>query len=132
MNDGLDAEELPVYALRLSPQAQQDLTEAAFRLVDLTQDQDAGERWGETLYIELGKMATLPRRFAVVGRETRLFGQEIRQMVYRRSESSIAYFIFFSIIENGEEGPTVNVIHIRHSRRKPLSRAEAQQILASQ
>ncbi len=127
-----DAEDVPSYALRLSPQAQRDIMEAAVRLASLTQDPEAGERWGEALYAELSKLATLPRRLAVAERETRLFGQQTRQMVYRQSVSSSAYLVFYSVTEVGEEGPTLNVIHIRHGSRKPLTRAEARQILTSQ
>lgn len=127
-----EAEDVPAYALRLSPQAQGDIMEVALRLASLTQNPEAGERWGESLYVELSKLATLPRRLAIVERETRLFQQQTRQMVYRQSASSSAYLVFYSITEEGEEGPNLNVIHIRHGSRKPLTRAEARQILASQ
>jgi len=127
----LDADDVPAYALRVSPQAQRDIMEAASRLASLAQDPEAGERWGDALYDELAKLATLPRRVAVAERETRLFGQQMRQMVYRQSASSAAYLVFFSLTEEGEDGPTLNVVHIRHGGRKPLTRAEARQILAS-
>ena len=53
-------------------------------------------------------------------------------MVYRRSAVSVAYLVFFSVTDEGEDGPTVSVIHIRHGSRKPMTRAETRQILASQ
>lgn len=126
------AEEVPSYAVRLSPRAQKDVEEAALRLADLTQDPDTGEQWSQGLYLEISKLATLPRRYAVIARETRLFGQEMRRLVYRLSASSVAYLVLFSVAEEGEDGPTVTILHVRHGGRKPLTRAEAQQILANQ
>ncbi len=101
-----DADDVPAHALRLSPQAQRDIGEAALRLATLAQDPEVGERWGEALYDELAKLATLPGRVDVAEKETRLFG---RQMVYRQSPSSVAYLVFFSLTEEGEDGPTLNV-----------------------
>ena len=130
MSQGTD--DVPAYALRLSPQAQRDIVEAASRLASLAQDPEAGERWGEALYDELAKLATLPGRVAVAERQMRLFGQQMRRTIYRQTATSTAYLVFFSLTEEGEDGPTLNVVHIRHGSRKPLTRAEARQILSSQ
>lgn len=128
--DEEDPDGLRVYALRLSPRAVQDIREIALTLADLSRDPVAGERWGEGLYLELSRLATLPRRFAVAERETRLFGLEMRRMVYRRSAPSVAVSVLFTVSEAGEDGPSVAVLHIRHGGRRPMTRAEARGVLA--
>ncbi len=132
MNGNVDGEDARPYAVRLSQQADQDAAEATLYLDDATPDKTLAMQWLTGLYLEIGRLATLPQRHAVAERETRLFGRETRRVVYRRSAASVAYLVFFSIVEEGEEGPTVTVLHIRHSSRKPLTRAEARQILANQ
>ena len=88
-----EAEDLPAYAVRLSVQAQQDVINAAFRLAELTQNPVLAEQWAEGLYLEVGRLATNPRGYVVAEHETRRFGRETRQMIYRRSASSVAYRI---------------------------------------
>jgi len=132
MTGDSETEDLPVYAVRLSVQAQQDVTNAAFRLAELTQNPVLAEQWAEGLYIEVGKLATNPRGYVVAEHETRRFRRETRQMVYRRSASSVAYRILFAVSKEGADGPTVTILHVRHGGRKPLTREEARQILANQ
>jgi len=132
MNGDTDAEDARTYAVRLSQQADQDAAKATLYLDAAAPDKTLALQWLTGLYLEIGRLATLPRHHAVVERETRFFGRETRRLIYRRSASSVAYLVFFTVTEEGEEGPAVTVIHIRHGGREPLTRAEARQILASQ
>lgn len=132
MNGSEDDEDGRSYAVRLSKQADQDAAEATVHLDAAAQDNTLALKWLTGLYLEIGRLATLPRFHSVAARESRLFGLETRRMVYRRSTASVAYLVFFSITEEGEDGPTVTITHIRHGSRKPLTRAEARQILANQ
>lgn len=132
MSGAAGDEGTPVYAVRFSVQAQQDVIDAAFRLAEITQEPTLAQQWAEGLYREVGRLATNPRVYAVTERETRLFGRETRQMLYRRSSSSVAYRVLFTIREAAEEGPTIIVIHVRHGGRRPPTRDEAHRLLANQ
>ncbi len=127
-----DTEDARVYAVRLSRQADQDAEEATLYLDNATSDKTLAKEWLVGLYLEIGRLATSPRRHVVLEGETRLFGRETRRVIYRRSPSSVAYLVFFSVAEVSEDGPTVTILHIRHGSRKPLTRAEALEILAGQ
>lgn len=122
----------PVYAVRLSVRARDDVTEAALWLAELNGDSVKAEAWSERLYQEIGKLATSARAYAVAARETKYFGRETRQMLYRRNAASTAYRIFFTIAEDGPDGASVTILHVRHGSRKPLTRKEAGEILASE
>ena len=122
----------PTYAIRISAQAQQDIVDAAFRLADLTEDPDAARGWAEGLYHEITRLATFPHAHPLAERETRLFGHETRQILYRRTASTAAYRVLFVASDVGDDGPTGTVIHVRHGGRRAPTRSEAQQIIANQ
>lgn len=124
--------ELPAYAVRLSAQAQQDVVDAALWLAELTEDPAAARAWAEGLYQEVARLASLPRSYPVAQRETRLFGHQTRQMLYRRTVSAVAYRVLFVVSDAGDDGPTVTVVHVRHGSRRPPTRDEARHILANQ
>ena len=121
-----------VYAVRISVQAEQDVVEAMLRLAELTQEPAAARNWKDGLYQQLATLATHPRRLPIATQETRRFGRETRQMLYRRTRDSAAYRIFFSIAEDVVDGPTVRIIHVRHASRRPLTREEARRVIGNQ
>ncbi len=119
------------YAIRISAQANRDIVEAAAWLTDLI-DQALVMQWSEGLLSEVGALSETARQSAVCERESRLFGGEIRRLIYRRTESSTAaYHIFYRVEETGQDGPVVRVLHVRHATRRPLSADEARDILAT-
>lgn len=124
--------ETPAYAVRLSVQAQQDVVDAAFRLAELTEDPSAARAWAEGLYQEVARLASLPSAYPVAAHETRLFGRPTRQMLYQRTASAVAYRVLFVVTSTGDDGPTVTVVHVRHSGRRAPTRDEARRILANQ
>lgn len=61
----------------------------------------------------IASLATFPKRCPLAP-ETVSFPFEVRQLLYGRKPH--VYRILFTI-----EGDTVNVLHIRHGRRRPMS-----------
>jgi len=120
------------YAVRFSAQAQQDIVDAAFRLADLTQDPDAARAWADSLYGEAARLAVFPHAHPLAARETRLFGRQTRQLLYRRTATATAYRLLFVTADAGDDGPTVTIIPVRHSGRRAPTRDEARHILANQ
>jgi toxin ParE1/3/4 len=74
---------------------------------------EAGMRWFLALEDAIASLATFPERCPLAP-ETVRFPFEVRQLLYGRKPH--VYRILFTI-----EGDTVNVLHIRHGRRKPVS-----------
>ena len=85
------------------------------------------DAWQDGLYAAITTLATTPRR--QVAPESRRFGQEVRQLMYRRRPGSPAYRVLFTIVEEEEEPPVVRIVHVRHGARRPMTRAEAQERL---
>lgn len=73
---------------------------------------DTGVQWFLRLEDAIATLATLPQRCSLAPENAR-FPFEVRQLLYGRKPH--VYRILFTI-----EGETVNVLHIRHGRRKPL------------
>jgi len=74
---------------------------------------EAGIRWFLVLDDAISSLATFPERCPLAP-ETVRFPFEVRQLLYGRKPH--VYRILFTI-----QGDTVNVLHIRHGRRKPLA-----------
>jgi len=74
---------------------------------------DTGIRWLLALEEAVASLVAFPHRCPLAP-ETVHFPFEVRQLLYGRTPH--VYRILFTI-----EGDTVNVLHIRHGRRKPLS-----------
>ena len=75
----------------------------------------AGEtvlRWFFAMEDAIASLATFPKRCPIAPESAR-FPFEVRQLLYGRKPH--VYRILFTIENN-----TVNVLHIRHGRRKPL------------
>lgn len=101
-----DEEASRVYAIRVSESARDDLQDSLFAV--------------------LRQLATFPGKH-VIAPENRFFTDEMRQLVYRRRPASPAYRVLFTILDDPEEGPSINVIHVRHGSRRPMTRTEARE-----
>ena len=131
MSNSNASEELPVYAIRTREYARRDINAATVRLAELVSDA-AALAWSQELKEAIGSLATLPRRCPRVPEP---FHGEVRQMLYRRSHSSLVYRVLFRI--TGEEAdspepPTIVIIHVRHGAARPLTRAQIRQIEADE
>jgi plasmid stabilization system protein ParE len=131
--DESDPEEpVTIYALRIGPRAERDIAAAVARFLEQEGSGEAiAAAWERGLYAAFGTLATQPRRY-LVAREAMLFpGRELRQLVYRRTPSSVAYRLLYSVEDAGmAEGPTVRLVHMRHGSARAMTWAEAQEIKA--
>ncbi len=118
------------YAIRFVADAAMDLDAAFHHLVD-TAGFDLAQEWRARLAQEILSLATNPTRFPLAP-ENRHFSYPARQLVWRRTVSSVAYRVLFWIAEEEGEAPTVAIFHIRHGSARPITRKEAKQIQGSQ
>jgi len=72
-----------------------------------------GARWYRALYEAIDSLGNFPLRCPLAP-ENELFAEEIRQLFYGRKPHQ--YRILFTI-----QGETVLIVHIRHSRRLPVT-----------
>lgn len=120
------------YTVRLSECGIRDL-EAIVYYLDETQGRTAALSWRQGLYGVIQGLAQNPRRFAVQIEESRKLKDEVRRELYRATPGGTAvYALFYFVQDTSDDGPLVTVIHIRHASRKPITRAEAKEILAGQ
>jgi plasmid stabilization system protein ParE len=99
------------FHVELSDQAQRDIA-GIYDWLRSQQAGDAGERWFVFLRAAIASLASLPSRCPVAP-ESRDSAVEVRQLMYGRRPH--VYRILFAI-----EGDVVQVLHIRHGRRRPL------------
>ncbi|OGA49574.1 MAG: hypothetical protein A3G25_21170 [Betaproteobacteria bacterium RIFCSPLOWO2_12_FULL_63_13] len=97
------------FHVELSDQAQGDIAAIYDRLLS-EQAGDAGERWFVALRAAVASLASLPSRCPPAS-ENRDSPVEVRQLLYGRRPH--VYRILFAI-----EGNVVQVLHIRHGRRR--------------
>jgi plasmid stabilization system protein ParE len=114
------------YALRITPQMEQDVRMAFERFIEMS-GIDVAQAWRSRLTEQIASLSTNPTRFPLVT-EHRHFHREVRHLVFRRSLSSVAYRVLFWVNEGGDDAPTVVVFHLRHAAAKPLSRKDARAI----
>lgn len=99
------------FRVELSDQAQRDIT-AIHDWLRSQQAGDAGERWFVALRGAIASLANLTSRCPLAP-ERRDSPVEVRQLLYGRRPH--VYRILFAI-----EGDVVQVLHIRHARRRPV------------
>jgi len=122
-----------IYAVRFSPLAIRELAEAAIRIADITADEETGRAWYDGLKEESGTLAENPRRFQVQTKESRLIGAEARRLLYQRTKGSThTYHLYYVVEDEGDDGPVVKILHIRHASRKPMTSTEAKDIRGGQ
>jgi plasmid stabilization system protein ParE len=101
------------YRVETTARAERDADSLLSRLIA----QEAGEtglRWFEGLEKAIMTLADMPERCSLAPENTQV-PFEVRQLLYGRKPH--LYRILFTI-----EGDTVYVLHIRHGRRRPLTR----------
>jgi plasmid stabilization system protein ParE len=102
------------FSVELSDRAQADVT-AIYDWLRSQQAGDAGERWFVALREAIASLSVLPSRCPLAP-ESRDAPIEVRQLLYGRRPH--VYRILFAI-----ENDVVQVLHIRHGRRRPLRQA---------
>lgn len=118
-----------IYAIRLTPRARGEVVEAVVSLAQQIGEASANA-WYAGLRTAAGTLATFPRRYRSLPRESRLLGREVRHLLYRPTpHSSAAYHLYYYVSEaGGEDGPRVTIIHIRHAARRPLTPRETRDL----
>ena len=99
------------FRIELSDQAQRDIA-GIYDWLRSQQAGPAGERWFVALRAAIDSLASLPLRCPLAP-EARDSPVEVRQLFYGRRPD--VYRILFGI-----EGHVVQVLHIRHGRRRPI------------
>jgi plasmid stabilization system protein ParE len=99
------------FRVELSDQAQRDIA-AIYDWLRSQQAGEASERWFVALREAIASLTNLPSRCPVAP-ENRDSPVEVRQLLYGRRPH--VYRILFAI-----EGKAVQVLHIRHGRRRPV------------
>jgi plasmid stabilization system protein ParE len=103
------------FRVDLSDQAQRDVA-AIYDWLQSQQAGDAGERWFIALRGAIASLSRLPSRCPLAP-ENRDSPVEVRQLLYGHKPH--VYRILFAI-----QGSTVQVLHIRHGRRRPNRSSE--------
>jgi plasmid stabilization system protein ParE len=98
------------FRVELSERAQADIA-AIYDWLGSQQAGEAGERWFVALRRAISSLSNLPARCPIApeNRDSRV---EIRQLLYGRTPH--IYRVLFTV-----EGDIVQVLHIRHGRRRP-------------
>jgi plasmid stabilization system protein ParE len=118
-----------IYAVRFSPHAEQELARAAIRLIELTGSKEFAAEWYGGVKAAVATLAEFPARLQTQAKESRLLGREVRRLLYQRSAGSSApYHLYFTVEDDGKDGPVVRILHVRHAARKPVTRKEAEGI----
>ena len=89
------------------------------------------DAWRDGLGEAIATLATWPRRCPIVPESSR-FRNEVRQLLYRRTASSVAYRILFTVQDDSPDGPVVVILALRHGSARPITRAEAREIEAEE
>ncbi len=114
-----------IYALRFSRRALSDIDVAYARFAQLV-GQSVADDWKDGLFDAVAGLATTPGRQIIA--EIARFQQEVRQILYRRSGSRVAYRILFTVKISDLDGPIVNIVTVRHGAARPITRSEAKAI----
>jgi plasmid stabilization system protein ParE len=115
------------YSVRLSERGLRDRAESAAWIAEMV-GEDEARQWVTGLMAAAATLAEQPRRYAILPRETRRIGRDVRRLLYRRTPGSAAYLVFYALEEEGLDGPRVIIFHIRHGARRPLSAAEGREM----
>lgn len=116
-----------VYALRFSRRALADVDAAHARFVELT-GRTLADDWKDGLFEALARLSVTPGRQKIP--EASRFQQEVRQILYRRPGSRVAYRVLFTVQASGPDGAVVSIVTVRHGAARPITRSEASEIEA--
>jgi len=103
------------YRIEISSVAELEADNALLRTSQFTSPERA-RQWYEGLIRAIESLSEMPKR-CTLARENEYFSKEIRQLLYGRGRNS--YRILFTLVEGNEE-PTVRILHIRHSSQQNL------------
>lgn len=81
------------------------------------------QEWFEAYEEARMSLANYPQRCPRIP-EQRHFSFEIRHLLFRRAPHAPSYRLLF-VVEEGDDGPLVRLVHIRHGSRRPITRKEA-------
>ena len=115
------------YVIRLRERAMRDIDAAYVRIAEAISER-AAAGWSIDLEDTLASLALFPQRCPIA---QEAFHHEVRQLLYQRSGSRLAYRILFTIINDGTESsepPTVVILTVRHASAKEMSRGDIRQI----
>lgn len=137
MTGGSNGGDEPVginYAVRLTERARRDADAARDRFAEISGDAVA-DAWEDGLYEGIATLARLPDRLPMIP-ENNLFKSRrgpVRQFVYRRRSSAPAYRVLYVVMDGKpDDGPSVNVLHLRHGSARPITSAEARAIVVAE
>ena len=125
-----NADQPLIWAIRYTRRAKADSLAALEYFTD-REGVELGRAWKKGFDFEVAKLAQLPTRWPLA-EEDKLFREQVRRMLYRRTPSSPAYRVLFVLRERPDDAPTVTIIHVRHSAQKPMTRKEAKEITAAE
>ena len=125
-----DAEQPVIWAIRPTARADAEIV-AASAYFAKSAGIETGRAWLKGIKEEIAKLAQLPTRWPVA-EEDKLFREQVRRMLYRRTPGGPAHRILFVLRENPDDAPTVTIIPVRHAAQKPMTRKEAKEIEASE
>ncbi len=125
-----DAEPPVVWAIRPTARADTEILAASIYVAE-NAGVETASAWLKGLKEEIAKLAQLPMRWPVA-EEDKLFRENVRRLLYRRTPSGPAYRVLFTLRENPDDAPTVTIIHVCHAAQKPMTRKEAKEIEASE
>src|ERR1022692_4943882 len=94
--------------------AQQDIAEAQLWLAE--RNQEAADRWFDTIYDTIGSLEILPER-APLAPESKSLHRQIREIFHGRRHYK--YRFLFTVTED-----EVHVLHVRHGARLALGETE--------
>ena len=117
-----------IYSLRFAARAARDLDEIRVRIAD-THGDAASFAWDDGFGRLFRSLSTNPRRYAVP-LDAQGFAGDVRHVTYRREAGTAPYRLIYKVIDIGEEGRQVVLIHVRHGAARPVTKREAREIEA--
>lgn len=85
-------------------------------------------QWYDALQEALLSLRDFPHRCPLIPERSVFGANEVHQLLFRRAPSAPVWRMLFVIEEEGEDGPTVQVIHLRAGAQRPLTRKTAREI----
>ena len=125
-----DSDQPLIWALRLTSRAKAD-SAAALDYFTQKEGIEIARAWKKGFDTEIAKLAQIPTRWPLA-EEDKLFRENVRRMLYRRSSGGPAYRVLFVLREHPDDAPAVTIIHVRHAAQKPMPRKEARKIESSE
>lgn len=114
-------ESATVYAVRLAESASDEVEQEHERLQALS-GTEVADAWQDGLLSAVRTLATLPERCLVAPEDVLFSGGTVRQLLYQRRRGSPTWRILFTVHEADEDdSATVQVHHVRHGARPPMS-----------